>query len=188
MASNMASWEALRVDNSANEDNGMTIRTKNDPKKDIQIINRDGNYRLGFYPGMGDNFGVDRNGHAFIISDVWNPLTVESKNDIDTHIMMRTKNDDAKSAFLVNRDGNFRVNLNGQPDGFGVNRDGNVWSNDALSCKKLVIGNWIIKSDESENDTLVFSHNDNNGTINKKFGISKQGNLVNISGQQWWSF
>jgi hypothetical protein len=183
-AKDMASWEALRVSNSANEDNAMTIRTKNDPNKDITLINRDGNYRLGFYPGMGDNFGVDRNGHEFIISDDWNPLSVESRNDKDTHIMMRTKNDDAKNAFLINRDGNFRIMLNGQPDGFGVQRDGNVWSRDAFSCKRLCIGKWTISTDETDgNEPLVFSYDNT-----KKFGISKQGNLVNVSGQQWWHF
>ena len=58
-------------------------------------------------------------------------LSVENTND--THIRLKTKADDNKSVYLINRDGHLRVNTHGIGDMFGVNRDGhtyNVCTND----------------------------------------------------------
>ncbi len=52
----------------------------------------------------------------------WVQLSVNA--DGDPHIRLKTRNDENKNIYLINRDGHFRVNTHGNPDFFGVNRDG----------------------------------------------------------------
>ncbi len=52
----------------------------------------------------------------------WVPLSIE--NPEDTHIRIKTKNDDNKNVYLINRDGHFRVYTHNVGDVFGVNHNG----------------------------------------------------------------
>ncbi len=140
----MPSWNSLLINNVVNEDNAIIFSTKNDPEKDIQLINREGSFRFGFYgkSGGGDLFGIQRDGHTWIRGTTWVPLKVMNDDGQDTHICLQTKGDDTINNYLINRSGNFRINVNpGMDDAFGVNRDGNVWSRDALSCARFYSDN-----------------------------------------------
>jgi hypothetical protein len=52
----------------------------------------------------------------------WLNLSVE--NGGDSHIRLKTKNDDNKNLYLINRDGHFRVHHHGVGDMLSLNRDG----------------------------------------------------------------
>ena len=52
----------------------------------------------------------------------WLSMSVE--NTGDSHIRLKTKNDDGKNIYLINRDGHFKVHAHGVGDMLGVNHDG----------------------------------------------------------------
>jgi hypothetical protein len=52
----------------------------------------------------------------------WLNLSVE--NGGDSHIRLKTKNDDNKNVYLINHDGHFKVHHHGVGNMFGVNHDG----------------------------------------------------------------
>ena len=56
----------------------------------------------------------------------WLGLSVENAGD--AHIRLKTKADDNKNVYLIDRDGNFRVNTHGIGDMFGVNKDGHTYN------------------------------------------------------------
>jgi len=68
---------------------------------------------------------VTVNGNAYHI-----PLNVQSNTD--SHIQLKTQNNDAKNVYLINRDGHFRVHHHGLGDRLEVNRDGNTVVNGRL--------------------------------------------------------
>ena len=53
----------------------------------------------------------------------WLSLSVDHPKH-DSHIRLKTKGDDKKNSFLINRDGHFRLHQEGVGDVFGVNHDG----------------------------------------------------------------
>jgi len=53
----------------------------------------------------------------------WLSLSVDHPKT-DSHIRLKTKGDDNKNTYLINRDGNFRLSQHGVGDVFGVNHDG----------------------------------------------------------------
>ena len=69
------------------------------------------------------NIGSDANSKDF---PEWLGLSVE--NATDAHIRLKTKADENKNVYLINRDGNFRINTHGVGDMFGVNRDGHTYN------------------------------------------------------------
>ncbi len=69
------------------------------------------------------NIGSDANAKDF---PEWLGLSVE--NPGDAHIRLKTKADENKNVYLINRDSHFRVNTHGIGDMFGVNRDGHTYS------------------------------------------------------------
>jgi hypothetical protein len=66
------------------------------------------------------------------------PLNVQSNTD--SHIQLKTQNDNGKNVYLINRDGHFRVHQNGLGDRFEVNRDGNTVVNGNLNASSLSFG------------------------------------------------
>ncbi len=52
----------------------------------------------------------------------WVQLSVNA--DGDPHLRLKTRNDENKNIYLINRDGHFRLNTHGVGDMFGVNKDG----------------------------------------------------------------
>jgi len=69
------------------------------------------------------NIGSDANAKDF---PEWLGLSVE--NPGDAHIRLKTKADENKNVYLINRDGHLRVNTHGVGDMFGVNRDGHTYN------------------------------------------------------------
>lgn len=69
------------------------------------------------------NIGSDANSKDF---PDWLGLSVENAGD--SHIRLKTKNDENKNVYLIDRDGNFRINTHGIGDMFGVNRDGHTYN------------------------------------------------------------
>ncbi len=69
------------------------------------------------------NLGSDANAKDF---PDWLGLSVE--NPGDAHIRLKTKGDENKNVYVINRDGNLRVNTHGIGDMFGVNRDGHTYN------------------------------------------------------------
>ena len=69
------------------------------------------------------NIGSNTNAKDF---PDWLGLSVENAGD--SNIRLKTKSDDNKNVYMVNRDGNFKVNTHGIGDMFGVNRDGHISS------------------------------------------------------------
>ncbi len=116
-------WLSLSVDH-PKHDSHIRLKTKNDDGKNTYLINRDGHFRLHQH-GVGDVFGVNHDGHTFIHSNYHVPLNVSSPHD--THIQLKSKNDDNKNVYLINRDGHFRVHAHGKGDHFGVNKDGHAY-------------------------------------------------------------
>ena len=55
-------------------------------------------------------------------------LTASVENTGDPHIRLKTKNDDNKNVYAINRDGHFRLHAQGVGDTFGVNHDGHTYS------------------------------------------------------------
>jgi len=55
-------------------------------------------------------------------------IPINAQSNADSHIQLKTKNDDNKNVYLVNRDSHFRVNIHGVGDMLGVNKDGHVWT------------------------------------------------------------
>ena len=55
-------------------------------------------------------------------------MTMRVDHAGDSHIGLRTKGDDKKNVYLINRDSHFRVNTHGVGDMFGVNKDGHTYS------------------------------------------------------------
>lgn len=103
-------------------DSHIQLKTKDDDNKNVYLINKDGNFRVHAH-GVGDNFGVNKDGQSFFHSEQSHiPLKVSSK--LDTNIQLTTKGDDNKNVYLINRDGNFRLHQHGVGDMFGVNKDG----------------------------------------------------------------
>jgi hypothetical protein len=141
---NIPSWSCAKFDNSSNEDNAIILGTKNNADKDIQILNREGSFRIGMYDSKSgsDVLSIERDGSSRITSNSWKPLQVESTGD--SHISLKTKGDESKNVYLINRDGGFCVNRHGNPDGFGVDGNG-VWCagnfkvGDTIHCNKIVI-------------------------------------------------
>ena len=56
-----------------------------------------------------------------------NNSPIVAQSNTDTHIQLKTKNDDMKTTYLINRDGHFRVHQHGVGDMFGVNHDGHTY-------------------------------------------------------------
>jgi len=54
------------------------------------------------------------------------PMVVQSNTD--SHILLRTQNNDNKDSYLINRNGHFRVYMTGVGDQFGVNHDGHLYN------------------------------------------------------------
>lgn len=141
---NVPSWSCAKFDNISNEDNAIILGTKNNADKDIQFVNREGSFRIGMYDTKSgsDVLIVDRDGSSRITSSSWKPLQVESTGD--SHISLKTKGDESKNVYLINRDGGFCINRQGKPDGFGVDGNG-VWCagnfkvGDTIHCNKIVI-------------------------------------------------
>ncbi len=69
------------------------------------------------------NIGSDANAKDF---PEWLGLSVE--NPGDAHIRLKTKADENKNVYLIDRDGHFRLNTHGVGDMFGVNRDGHTYN------------------------------------------------------------
>ncbi len=69
------------------------------------------------------NIGPDANAKDF---PEWLGLSVE--NAADAHIRLKTKADENKNVYLINRDGNFKVHAQGAGDMFGVNHDGHTYT------------------------------------------------------------
>ncbi len=65
------------------------------------------------------NIGSDANSKDF---PDWLSMSVDNPND--SHIRLKTKNDDGKNVYLINRDGHFRLHTQNVGDIFGVNHDG----------------------------------------------------------------
>jgi len=55
-------------------------------------------------------------------------LTLSVENPEDSHIRLKTKNDDEKNFYLINRDGHFRIHHHNTGDVFGVDHNGHTWS------------------------------------------------------------
>ena len=55
-------------------------------------------------------------------------LSLSVNNNTDTHIRLKTKNDDNKNTFLINRDGHFRIHQANVGDIFGVDHNGHVYT------------------------------------------------------------
>ena len=53
-----------------------------------------------------------------------NHIPIIAQSNVDSHIQLKTKNDDGKNVYLINRDGHFKVHAQGVGDMFGVNHDG----------------------------------------------------------------
>jgi uncharacterized protein (UPF0333 family) len=114
----------------SNTDSHILLRTKNDGNKDLYLINRDGHFRM-HQGGVGDVFGVNKDGHTYINSNN-NHISLNVQSNTDPHIQLKTKNDDGKNVYLINRDGHFRVHHHGIGDRLEVNRDGNTRVNGNL--------------------------------------------------------
>jgi hypothetical protein len=120
----MFSWNSLLINNVANEDNGIVFRTRNNPEKDVQFINRQGDLRFGFYDmsGGGDLVGINRNGSTWITAAQDQTLALENTAGQDNYITLKVKGGNANNVYLANRSGNFGVNLDGRPDIFTISR------------------------------------------------------------------
>lgn len=57
-----------------------------------------------------------------------NHIPIIAQSNTDSHIQLKTKNDDNKNIYLINRDGHFRVHAHGVGDMFGVNHDGHTYN------------------------------------------------------------
>ena len=57
-----------------------------------------------------------------------NHIPIIAQSNVDSHIQLKTKNDDGKNIYLINRDGHFRVHAHGVGDMFGVNKDGHTYN------------------------------------------------------------
>ncbi len=57
-----------------------------------------------------------------------NHIPIIAQSNTDSHIQLKTKNDDNKNIYLINRDGHYRVHAHGVGDMFGVNHDGHTYS------------------------------------------------------------
>ncbi len=68
------------------------------------------------------NIGSDANSKDF---PDWLSMSVDNPND--SHIRLKTKNDDGKNVYLINRDGHFRLHTQGVGDIFGVDHNGSQY-------------------------------------------------------------
>ncbi len=109
----------------------------------------------------------------------WLGLSVEHPTT-DSHIRLKTKNDDNKNIYLIDRDGNFRLNTHGVGDMFGVNRDGHTYNIHTGDHVHNFIGRgdnpYITLGKEGEwNNKSWYLQNVKNDGTNKIFRIGVHG-------------
>jgi hypothetical protein len=63
-------------------------------------------------------------GTAALAKDLPDWLNLSVENGGDSHIRLKTKNDDNKNMYLINRDGHFRIHQQGVGDMLSLNHDG----------------------------------------------------------------
>ena len=115
----------------------------------------------------------------------WLGLSVD--NPGDAHIRLRSKNDDNKNTYLINRDGHFRVHQQGVGDLFGVNHDGHTYNIHTGDHVHNFIGRGdnpfisLGKEGEWDNKTWYMQNLKNDGT-NKVFriGVHAEGPKLDI--------
>ena len=88
-------------------------------------IDYDGAVRVGNYLEVPNKMTIGSGEDPRKIPD-WLTLSVDHPK-ADSHIRLKTKNDDKKNSYLINRDGNFRLHHEGVGDVFGVNHDGHTY-------------------------------------------------------------
>jgi hypothetical protein len=85
-------------------------------------IEHDGKVRVGNHLEVPAKMTIGSNEDPRKLPD-WLTLSVDHPK-ADSHIRLKTKGDDNKNVYLINRDGHFRLNYQGSNDVFGVNKDG----------------------------------------------------------------
>jgi hypothetical protein len=110
-------------------------------------------------------------------------LNVQS--DTDSHIQLKTKNDDNKNVYLINRDGHFRVHHHGVGDMFGVNKDGHTYINSGnnhlgLNVQSNTDSHILLRTKNDANKDLYLINRDGHfrlhqGGVGDMFGVNKDG-------------
>jgi len=93
-------------------------------------------------------------------------IPIIAQSNTDSHILLKTKNDPGKDAYLINRDGIMRIWAG--DDRFGVNRDGTVDIFGNLNTPQIrrVGGDWLRINNDGVGRTALFGNlsiNDSTG-------------------------
>jgi hypothetical protein len=171
-------------------DSHIQLKTKNDDNKNVYLINRDGHFRVHQH-GVGDMFGVNKDGHTYINSGN-NHLGLNVQSNADSHIQLKTKNDDNKNVYLINRDGHFRLHQHGIGDVFGVNKDGHTYINSGnnhlgLNVQSNTDSHILLRTKNDANKDLYLINRDGHfrlhqGGVGDVFGVNKDGHTYINSG------
>jgi microcystin-dependent protein len=65
---------------------------------------------------------------ALTVNSAGHHVPIMAASDVDSHILLRTKNDGGKDSYLINRDGNYRIHMANVGDMSGVNHDGHHYA------------------------------------------------------------
>jgi hypothetical protein len=164
-------------------DSHIQLKTKNDDNKNVYLINRDGHFRVHQH-GVGDMFGVNKDGHTYINSGN-NHIGLNVQSNADSHIQLKTKNDDGKNVYLINRDGHFRLHHHGVGDMFGVNKDGHTYINSGnnwlgLNVQSNTDSHILLRTKNDAKKDLYLINRDGHfrlhqGGVGDMFGVNKDG-------------
>ena len=135
---------------------------------------------------VGGNMVVG-NGSTTNARDLPGHINLSVEHSGDSHIRMKTKNDDAKNIYMINRDGNFRVHMDGVGDVLGVNHNGNFYTTGSENTFNGAIktpGGHTFSCAGRQHMTgeeLLYILHKNGAVIGKEWGgngnLSVQGNL-----------
>jgi hypothetical protein len=164
-------------------DSHIQLKTKNDDNKNVYLINRDGHFRVHQH-GVGDMFGVNKDGHTYVNSGN-NHIGLNVQSNADSHIQLKTKNDDNKNVYLINRDGHFRLHHHGVGDMFGVNKDGHTYINSGnnhlgLNVQSNTDSHILLRTKNDAKKDLYLINRDGHfrlhqGGVGDMFGVNKDG-------------
>ena len=114
----------------------------------------------------------------------------------DVHMGLKTKGDDAKNIYLINRDGHFRVHQHGVGDMFGINHDGHTYirstQDHGLHIQSDGNSPYITLSKTNDfNKKAIYIQNTNAHTEDPIFNVSVHGgvplmHMSPVGGVRWY--
>jgi hypothetical protein len=138
------------------------------------------------------NVGGNLNAGKTVVNSGNDHIPIIAASNTDSHIQLKTKNDDNKNVYLINRDGHFRLHQHGIGDVFGVNKDGHTYINSGnnhlgLNVQSNTDSHILLRTKNDANKDLYLINRDGHfrlhqGGVGDVFGVNKDGHTYINSG------